>query len=118
MDMESLDQLSDKPTSDEKNIALLSHLGTLIGGFIVPLVIYLVKKDESAYVAEHAKESLNFQISLLIYFIVSGFLAIIIIGFFLMMALGLFSLIVLILASIATSEGKLYRYPLCIRFIQ
>lgn len=118
MDMESLDQLSDQPTSDEKNIALLAHLGTLIGGFIVPLVIYLVKKDESTFITENAKESLNFQISLLIYFIVSGFLFLIFIGFFLMLALGLFSFIVLILAAIASSEGKIYRYPLCIRFIQ
>ena len=51
------------PSSDEKTMALLSHILTLVSAFIAPLVIYLVKKDDSSFVAEHAKESLNFQIT-------------------------------------------------------
>jgi uncharacterized protein len=54
------------PTPDEKTMGILSHILCLVGGFIAPLVIYLVKKDESAYVREQAKESLNFQITVLI----------------------------------------------------
>jgi hypothetical protein len=116
--LDSLDQVSNEPpSSDDKNLALLAHLGTLIGGFIVPLVIYLVKKEESEFVKDHARESLNFQISVLIYIIASVILAFVLIGFFLMFALGIFNLIVLILASVKASEGKLYRYPLCIRFV-
>ena len=52
-----------QPTADEKNIALLAHILTIFVGFIAPLVIYLVKKDESEFVRENAVESLNFQIS-------------------------------------------------------
>ena len=58
------------PTSDEKTMAILSHALTLVCGFLAPLIIYLVKKDESEYVRAHAKESLNFQITVWIIAIV------------------------------------------------
>ncbi len=106
------------PTSDEKTMAILSHILTLVAGFIAPLIIYLVKKDESAYVREHAVESLNFQISLIIYCIASAILMIVLIGIFLLFAVGIFALIVVIVATIKASEGKHYRYPLCIRMIK
>ncbi|MGF1564088.1 MAG: DUF4870 domain-containing protein [Flavobacteriales bacterium] len=115
--LESLDTYATPPTADEKNLALLSHMGTFFGGFIVPLIVWLVKKDESAYVARHAKESLNFQISLIIYFVASAILMFIVVGVFLIFALSIFSLIVVILATVAASQGKDYQYPLCIRFI-
>jgi uncharacterized Tic20 family protein len=66
------------PTSDEKTMALLAHVLTFVFPILAPLVIYLVKKDESSFVAYHAKESLNFQISL---FIICFALFITIIGF-------------------------------------
>lgn len=116
--METLDQIQNTPTSDEKNIALLCHIGTFFGGFILPLVVFLIKKDESKFVAEHAKESLNFQISMFIYFIGSFMLAFIFIGFILMFALGVMALITVILATIAASKGEFYKYPLCIRLIK
>ncbi|WP_315818231.1 DUF4870 domain-containing protein [Paraflavitalea speifideaquila] len=86
--------------------------------FIAPLVIYLVKKDESKFVAEHAKESLNFQISLFIYGIICAILIFVIIGIFLIWALGIFATVLIIVATIRASEGKLYRYPFCIRLIK
>ena len=116
--LESLDTYTTPPTADEKNLALLSHIGTLFGGFIVPLIVWLVKKEESAYVARHAKESLNFQISLIIYFVASAILMFIVVGIFLIFALSIFSLIVVVLATVAASQGKDYEYPLCIRFIK
>ena len=48
------------PTSDEKTLALLSHRLTFVAPVLAPLIIYLVKKDESGYIAYHAKQSLNF----------------------------------------------------------
>ena len=74
--MDTKDLLGDEsmpaitPTSDEKTMAILSHVLCLVAGFIAPLIIYLVKKDESAYVKEHAKESLNFQITMFIIYCV------------------------------------------------
>lgn len=105
-------------TSDEKNLGLLAHLLSLFFGFIPPLVIWLIKKDESQFVAHHAKEALNFQISMLIYFIGAGILCLLLIGFLLLPILALFNLIVIIIATISASKGEAYRYPLTIRFIQ
>lgn len=105
-------------TQDDKNLALLAHLGTMFGGFIVPLILWIVKKEESRFVAEHARKSLNFQLSLLIYIIVSFIMVFFIIGIFMMAALGVFATIVMIIASVAASKGEDYNYPLCIDFIK
>lgn len=106
------------PTSDERTLAILAHILTLVFSFLAPLVVYLIKKDDSKYVAEQAKESLNFQISICIYFAISFVLMIVIIGIFLLAALGIFSFIVIIIASIKASDNKIYRYPLTIRLIK
>lgn len=103
------------PTSDEKTMAILAHVLTIVSSFIAPLIIYLVKKDESKFVAEHAKEALNFQITLAIVYCV---LFISVIGIFLIWIPGIVSLIFVILAAVKANEGKLYRYPLSIRFIK
>jgi len=106
------------PTSDERTLAILSHVLCLVTLFWAPLIIYLLKKDDSKFVAEHAKESLNFQISLIIYGIIFCILIIVIIGIFLLWALSLAALILIIVATIRASEGKIYRYPFCIRLIR
>ena len=103
------------PTSDEKTMALLSHVLTLVVGFIAPLVIYLIKKDESSFIAAHARESLNFQITVTIACIV---LVITLIGVLLVWAVLLAALVLVIIATIRASEGKLYRYPLTWRLIK
>ena len=103
------------PTSDEKTLALVSHIVTIVSSFIAPLIIYLVKKDESTFVAAHAKESLNFQITMFLIFII---LIISIIGLLLLWLVGIYSLIMVIVATIRASEGKLYKYPFSIKFIK
>ncbi|HEX6248391.1 MAG TPA: DUF4870 domain-containing protein [Nocardioidaceae bacterium] len=110
------------PTSEERNWALAAHIGTLVAawiamGFLAPLLVLLVKGKDSDFVRRHAVESLNFQISLLIYLIASGILALILIGFVLMVVIGVFALIVIILATMAAADGRDYRYPLTIRLI-
>lgn len=103
------------PTSDEKTMALLSHILTFVAAFLAPLVIYLVKKDESAFVSSHAKESLNFQITL---FIVSFALIITVVGILLLWLVGIAALVFVIIATIRASEGKLYKYPFTLRLIK
>ena len=103
------------PTSDEKTMALLSHVLTFIFPILAPLIIYLIKKDESTFVAYHAKESLNFQITL---FIICFILIITIVGLLLLWLVGIFALVLVIVATIRASEGKLYRYPLTLRLIK
>jgi len=103
------------PTSDERTLAILSHILCLVVWLFGPLIIYLVKKDESSYVAAHAKESLNFQITIAILgiiFIIS------IVGIFLLWLLGLVATVLIIIATIKASENKLYRYPFSIRLIK
>jgi uncharacterized protein len=105
-------------SSDERSLAILCHVLSIFFSFIPGLVIYLMKKDESPYVAEHAKEVLNFQISLLIYVFVSIILVFLIVGIFLLIAIGIGSLILYIVAAIKANEDVLYRYPLTIRLIK
>ena len=116
------------PSSEERNWALASHVGTFVAawfamGFIAPLVIMLVKGNDSPFVRKHAVESLNFQISLLIY-IVAGFLITLVtfgIGALVVIpvaiVIGVFALVVIILATIKAANGEDYRYPLCLRLV-
>ena len=106
------------PTSDEKTFAILAHILTIVSSFIAPLVIYLLKKDESPYVAEHAKESLNFQITMFILYIVSAILIIVLIGFLLIWALTIANFILVIIATVKAGENKMYRYPVNFRLIK
>lgn len=106
------------PTSDEKTMAILSHILALFFSFIPPLIIYLIKKDESKFVAAHAKESLNFQITLFICYAISIVLMIIVIGILLIWAIIIADLVLVIIATIRASEGKLYQYPFSFRLIK
>lgn len=110
-------------SSEERNWGMFCHLSALagfiipFGNIIGPLIIWLVKRDQFPFVKDQGKESLNFQISILIYIAVSAVLALLLIGFLLMAAVGVFCLIMVIMASVKANEGVAYRYPLCIRFI-
>jgi uncharacterized Tic20 family protein len=111
-------------TKDERNWAMLSHLLALVGYFVVPLgnviaplIIYLVKKDESPFVAEQARESLNFQISLCIYALISGVLVIILVGFLLLGVIWVGGVILTLIASVKAANGEAYRYPFTLRLI-
>jgi uncharacterized Tic20 family protein len=110
------------PTSEERTWALASHVGALVAawfamGFLCPLIIMLVKGNESPFVRRHAVESLNFQISLLIYLVISAVLTILLIGFVMLIALGIFALVVIIQATMAASNGQEFKYPLTIRMV-
>lgn len=106
------------PTSDEKTMALLSHILTIVAWFIAPLIIYLLRKDESTFVAEHAKESLNFQITMLVFYVISGILVLLLIGLLFIWILSIVNLILVVVATIKAGEGKLYRYPINFRLIK
>lgn len=103
------------PTPDERTMAILSHVLCILVGFLAPLIIYLIKKDESAYVRDHARESLNFQITMAIIYIV---LIITVIGILLIWLAAILNLVFVIIATIKASENKMYRYPFNFRFIK
>jgi len=72
------------PTSDERTFAILSHILAIVPGIGIfgPLVIWLIKKDESPFVEANAKESLNFQLTMLIAYAICWILVFVIIGAF------------------------------------
>ena len=106
------------PTPDEKTMGILSHILCIVGGFIAPLIIYLIKKDESAYIREQSKEALNFQLTMLICYIVSWILIFVFIGIIFVFLVIILNLVLIIIATIKASEGKLYKYPINFRLIK
>ncbi|MEA2009245.1 MAG: DUF4870 domain-containing protein [Actinomycetota bacterium] len=105
-------------SSESRGWSTAAHLIPLIGlGFIAPLVIWLMKRDEDPFVGYHAREALNFQISLIIYVIGSIVLMLVIIGFILLPVVMIYALVVMIIAGIKAANGEFYRYPLILRFV-
>ncbi len=109
--------------ADERTWAMLSHVGSFLAayialGLVAPLIVLLVKGNESAYVRAHAVESLNFQITALIAALVSIPLILILIGIPLLIAIGVLYLIWVIQASMAANRGAYYRYPINWRIVK
>ena len=98
--------------------ALSAFIGIPFGNIIGPLIIWLIKKDDFPMVDDQGRESLNFQISMTIYTIVSFLLCFVIIGFLLLPVVLLVDLILVIIASVKANKGDVYRYPFTIRFIK
>lgn len=118
---------SDPPSQDDRNLALIAHLSGCIGivaggllGFVGPLVIYLMKKDSSSYVATQAKEALNFQITLFLIAVVCFAIVVISCGFALPVVILPMVLQVVfgIIAALAVRDGSDYRYPFTLRLVQ
>jgi uncharacterized Tic20 family protein len=123
----------DKPTrggSDEKDarqMAMLAHLSGILAslisgtlaGFAGPLIIWIIKKDESPFVADQAKEALNFQLTLLIMVVVCWAIAIGTCGilFFLPLIPFVLQLVFGVIGGMKANEGEYYRYPINIRFV-
>lgn len=105
------------PSSEERTIAMLSHILTVVPGvgILAPLIIYLLKKDDSQFVAYHSRESLNFQITL---YIVGFVLIITVIGILFLWVLWLVEVIFVVIATIKANENRLYRYPFGVRLVK
>ena len=104
--------------SDQRLWATLAHIGPIIIGFVAPLVIWLIYKDRGRYVADQAKEALNFQITVTIAATISSILIFAFIGIVLLPAVLIVALVLMIMAAIAANKGEAYRYPLNIRLIK
>lgn len=105
-------------SKDAKMWGMLCHLLGLFTSFVGPLIIWLLKKEEDAFIDDQGKEALNFQITVLIASIVSGLLTMVCIGVFLAMAVGIVDLIFCIIATVKANSGEKYRYPVSIRIIK
>lgn len=116
--------MSSTTSSDVRTWNVLCHASALLGLFfhflghlVGPLVVWLAKRGDSPEIDAHGKESLNFQISMLIYDAIAAILCIVLIGIPILILLWILNTVFVIVASIQASEGKLYRYPMTIRFI-
>jgi len=107
-------------TSDVTNLTLIMHLGQLIPGpgWLVPLIVWLTKKDESPAVDAHGKVILNWILSALIYGFVASLLCIVVVGFFILPILGIVALVFPIIGGLKAKDGELWPYPLTIEFLK
>ena len=110
-------------SSGDRTLAALCHASTWLNlfapglGFLIPLIILLTMRDQSRFVAENAKESMNFQISMLIYFICAIPLFLVFIGVPMILGVLLLGLICPLIATIRAADGTLSLYPFTIRFV-
>ncbi len=98
--------------------ALLGLFFHFLGHIFGPLIIWVLKRGDGAEIDAHGKESLNFQLSMLIYDAIALILCIVLIGIPILLVLWVLNTVLVIVASIKASDGELYRYPLTIRFIK
>jgi uncharacterized Tic20 family protein len=123
-------------SSAERNWAMAAHLCGLLwvvggtglifipfGGLVLftilgPLIIWRTKGQTMPFVAEQAKESLNFQITVFLLGLLFTILAFVLIGFVFLWLLGVVNLVLVIIAAIQVSDGKAYRYPFCLRLVK
>lgn len=104
-------------------LAVLMHLSALVGYFIpfanliIPLVIWLVKKDESADLDAVGREVINFNLSMLVYALAGILLSLVLIGVVVLIGLWIFGIVVTVIAAIRANDGWRYRYPATIRFL-
>ena len=126
MDQQTSPPPPPKPSSssDTRTWCVLCHASALLGLFshfighlLGPLIVWLIKRGDSPEIDAYGKESLNFQISMLIYDAVAAILCIVFIGIPILIALWILNTVFVIIASVKASEGQFYRYPFTIRLI-
>ena len=111
-------------SEEDKSLAMLCHLLVIFTGFIGPLILWLVKKDSSAFVGHHGREALNFQITLMLVMLglgsVTVVLMFVVVGILLVPVLFIVPILALvaeIIAAVAAQKGEWHRYPCCIRLV-
>lgn len=108
------------PTSDERTLAVLAHILSIVPGIGIlgPLIIYLIRRDGPSFVTENARESLNFQITVYICYVIGCILMVVGIGFLIVGTLWFVNLVLVVVAAVRVSENKIYRYPFNLRLIK
>ena len=104
--------------SDERLWATLIHVGGIFFVFLPALIGYLVLKDRGAFIRSHTLTALNFQLTMLIGYIVGYVLLVVVIGGLVLLAVAVVTIIFSIIAAIAANKGEFYTYPLTIAFIK
>lgn len=111
------------PDANAKQWAMIAHLSALvqlltIPTIVGPLVVWLLKKQEHAFIDDQGKEAMNFHLTVLIAALVLSPTLCIFIGFILLPLLGIVALIFSVIGGIKANEGIAYRYPWTMRLIK
>ncbi|MGG3470105.1 DUF4870 domain-containing protein [Neobacillus pocheonensis] len=104
--------------SEERLLAAGIYVLSIFFPVLAPLIIWLIKKDDSSFIDYHGKEYFNFAISYAVYSVISGILVIVVIGIFLLWALGIAAFIFTIIAAVKAYEGNQYQFPLIFRLLK
>jgi uncharacterized protein len=123
-------------STEERNWAMAAHLCGLLwavgapaliffpfGSLVLftilgPFLVWRTKGQSMPFVAEQAKESLNFQITVWLLGLVFLVLAFVLIGFVFLWILGIVNLVLVVIAAVQVSDGNSYRYPFCLRLVK
>lgn len=103
--------------ADQRLWSTLTHVGGILFQWLAPLIAYLVLKDRGAFVRAHTATALNFQLTLLIAYVVGYITAFIFIGFLVILAAWVLAIVFGIMAALAANRGEFYTYPLAIKFV-
>lgn len=104
--------------SEDKTMAMLCHLIGIVSWFLGALIIWLIKKDQSKFVDDQGKEALNFQLTMLIAYLIAAATCLVGIGFFIVPIIGIVDVVFCIIGGIAANGGEYYRYPFALRLIK
>ena len=110
-------KMNTSPSNDDKNIATITHIGGTVFSFVPSLIVWILRKDENPYIEDQAKEALNFQITMVLAYMLAGVLSWILIGLIFFPVIWVLNIVFCIIAAISTSKGETYRYPFCLRLI-
>jgi uncharacterized Tic20 family protein len=103
---------------DARNMAMLIYILAIFTGFVGPLIIWLLKKNEQPFVDDQGKEVLNWSITVFLAFICCAILMVVLIGVFLMPIVAIANLVFLIMGALKAKDGIRYRFPFALRLIK
>ena len=113
----------ENPTDEERNWSVAGHLVIFAGivlplsNFVGPFALLITKGQESEFIREHARESLNFQISTFLYMAAAALSILVGIGLVLLPLVVIFEVVMVLRAALAASRGETFQYPLCLRLV-
>ena len=114
-----------EPDHKERTMGMLGHLagyagltGIPFGNILGPFLVYILKRDESAFIEDQAREALNFQITMTLAGIVSAILVLVAIGIPMLLIVGIWWVVGTAIGATKANAGEWYRYPGAIRFVK
>lgn len=119
-----LPALDDAQATQVRRLAMACHLAALIGyilpfgNVLGPLVVWLFNRERHPYIDEQGREAVNFQLSMLVWYLLAFALVLALIGFFMLVGLIVFQLVMVVVAAVRTNGGEAWRYPLTVRFLR